>query len=263
MFKRGGFVARSKEALLEFSLQMDQPVSYQALPFDHQTVKTCQFNLFYLPYMESRASFEAGQLTTTLDIHCCPDYLERLTDYFPDILVPFLDKITAGTATSIFQAPLYATGFMLYAARNVISLLRTSPVNDYLLELNVRTLLSYALTCKYELNPKTRKISLEQISHIYSIRNRLDTDFSGVPNLAKLAQEAYMSLPAFKAIFKKEFQVSPYHYWLTNRMNEAYHRITHTQHSVSQIAFDLAFPSVSNFSKAFKQYFGFPPTDLR
>ncbi|MFT4093435.1 MAG: AraC family transcriptional regulator [Niabella sp.] len=261
--KRRDFIARSKEALLEFSLQMDHPVIYQALPFDHQIVRNSQFNLFYLPYMESRAEFEVGQLTTTLDIHCTFAYLETLAEYFPDIAIPFLDRVAAGVATLIFPEPLYATGFMLHAARNILNLLSVHPANDYLLELNVRTLLSYALTCRYELNTKNKRISLEQISRIYAIRNRLDSDFSKVPDLLSLAREARMSLTAFKTLFKKEFRIPPYHYWMENRMNEARNQLINTNKSVSSIALDLAFPDAANFSKAFKGHFRFKPTDLR
>jgi AraC-like DNA-binding protein len=263
MKSRNTFKALADVPLLEFSLQLDQPGAFKTKQLGHQTIKNSQFNLFFLPYMESRASFDAGQLTTTLDIHCSFDYLYSLAEYFPDIVNPFLDKVTAKEPTLIFPAPLYATGFMLQLAGNIIHLLRSKVLNTFLLDLNVQSLLSYALTCKYELNPKTKRFSLEQISRIHAIRLQLETDFTSIPNLAALAKEAHMSKTIFKSLFKIEVGESPYRFWAVKRMEVARSRILSSKDSISKISFDLGFPGVSNFSKAFKQHFGISPTDLR
>ncbi|NCU05753.1 MAG: helix-turn-helix transcriptional regulator [Chitinophagaceae bacterium] len=260
---RNTFKALADTPLLEFSLQLDQPGSFNTKQLGHQTIKNSQFNIFFLPYMESRASFDAGQLTTTLDIHCSFDYLSTLAKYFPDIIIPFLDKVAGKEPTLVFPAPLYATGFMLQLAGNIIHLLRSKTLNLFLLELNVQSLLSYALTCKYELNPKTKRFSLEQIGRIHAIRLQLEKDFTSIPNLASLAKEAHMSKTIFKSLFKLEVGESPYHFWAVKRMEVARARILSSKDSISKISDDLGFPSVSNFSKAFKSRFGISPTDLR
>lgn len=263
ILKRNQFIARGNTPLLEFTLQMDNSSSYLLQPFSHKTVKSSQFNIFYLPYMENRVDFETGQLISTLDIHCSFEYLETLSAHFPDLVIPFLDKVKSGSPVQIFPDSFYATGFMIYAAKNILELLKQSPANDYLLELNVKTLLSYALTCKYELNSRVKHITLEQLTRIHALRNQLNSDFSHVPNLKDLARQAHMSLPMFKTIFKKEVNSSPYHYWFIHRMQEARNRILKTDEPISQISFDLAFPDVSNFSKAFKKFFGVAPSELR
>lgn len=260
---RNTFKALADAPLLEFSLQLDQPGSFNTKQLGHQTIKNSQFNLFFLPYMESRASFDAGQLTTTLDIHCSFDYLHTLSKYFPDIIIPFLSKVAGKEPTLVFPVPLYATGFMLQLAGNIIHLLRSKTLNLFLLELNVQSLLSYALTCKYELNPKTKRFSLEQIGRIHAIRLQLEKDFTSIPNLAALAKEAHMSKTIFKSLFKLEVGESPYHFWAVKRMEVARSRILSSKDSISKISDDLGFPSVSNFSKAFKNRFGISPTDLR
>ncbi len=260
---RNTFKALTDTPLLEFSLQLDQPGTFNTKQLGHQTIKNSQFNIFFLPYMESRAGFDAGQLTTTLDIHCSFDYLNSLSKYFPDIVIPFLDKVAGKEPTLVFPAPLYATGFMLQLAGNIIHLLRSRVLNTFLLDLNVQSLLSYALTCKYELNPKTKRFSLEQIGRIHAIRLQLETDFTNIPNLSALAKEAHMSKTIFKRLFKLEVGESPYHFWAVKRMEIARSRILSSKDSISTISFDLGFPGVSNFSKAFKNHFGISPSDLR
>mgnify|MGYP001234840364 CR=1 FL=1 len=260
---RNTFKALADTPLLEFSLQLDQPGSFNTKQLGHQTIKNSQFNIFFLPYMESRAGFDAGQLTTTLDIHCSFDYLNALSKYFPDIVIPFLDKVAGEKPSLIFPAPLYATGFMLQLAGNIIHLLRSKVLNTFLLDLNVQSLLSYALTCKYELNSKTKRFSLEQIGRIHAIRLQLEKDFTSIPNLSALAKEAHMSKTIFKHLFKLEVGESPYHFWAVKRMETARSRILSSKDSISTISFDLGFPGVSNFSKAFKNHFGISPTDLR
>lgn len=260
---RRSFEARGDVKLLEFSLQVDGSATYRANPFSHQTVKNSQFNIFYLPFMESQASFESGQLTTTLDIHITDDFLKELSVPFPDIINPFREKIGSGTATQIFSAPLFATNHMLWLADVILNLLKTGSDNDYLLELNVKTLLSYALTCKYELNPKKKRISLDQISRIHAIRNRLLTDFSRIPRLDELAREAHMSLPRFKVLFKEIISEPPYRFWSTNRLNMARELLLNSNSSILDIALDLVFADMPSFYKAFKNEFGYNPSELR
>ncbi|MGJ7030945.1 helix-turn-helix transcriptional regulator [Niabella hirudinis] len=260
---RRSFEARGDVKLLEFSLHVDGNTSYKAAPFSHQIIKNSQFNIFYLPYMESQACFEAGQLTTTLDIHFGLDYLKEFSRTFPDLINPFLDKAEAGTAVQLFSAPLFATSFMLLLADRILHSLKTGSDNDLLLELDVKTLLSYALSCKYELNLKKRKITLEQISAIYAIRNRLLTDFSSIPRLEDLAREAHMSLPRFKTIFKEVVLEAPYRFWMNNRLNIARDLLLNDNVSLCDIALDLVFPDLPSFSKAFKSRFGHSPGELR
>lgn len=261
--KRNSFLARADVPLLEFTLQMSGTASYILNPFNHKTVKNSQFNILYAPYMENRANFDAGQKITTLDIHCSFEYLQTFSSYFADLLVPFLDKVKAGRNTELFYHPPFATNFMLYAANNILGILRKTPVNHYLLELNVKTLISYALTCKYETDFKQKHVSLEQIAQIHALKYMLSTDFSAKPNLNMLAKKMHMSLPVLKTLFNMEVNDTPYHYWLTHRMQEARNRLLRTNDPVAQIAFDLAFQNVSNFSKAFKQFYGMAPTELR
>ncbi|WP_460767134.1 helix-turn-helix transcriptional regulator [Niabella terrae] len=260
---RRSFEARGNIKLLEFSLQVDGSVSYRAKPFSHQTVKNSQFSIFYLPYIESQASFEVGQLTTTLDIHFTFDYLKTFSEPFPDIIDPFLNAVKNNKPVQLFTQPLFATNFMLSLADSILHHLKTGNNNDYLLELNVKTLLSYAFTCKYELNPKKKRISLEQISHIHAIRNRLLTDFSQIPRLTDLAREAHMSLPRFKVLFKEIVLESPYRFWMINRLNTARERLLSSDDAISDIALDLEFSDIFSFSKAFKNRFDLYPSEMR
>jgi AraC-like DNA-binding protein len=261
--ERKDFLARENVSLLEFSLQMDSEVVYQARPFNHQTVRTNQFNIFYLPYMESRASFESGQHITTLDIHCTNEFLLSIAQHFPDIMYPFLEKVDNEKSARIFNAPLYATNYMLTIAENILRLLQADRISDYLLELGVTELISYALTCKYELDPKRKRISLEDISRIHAIRNFLLSDFSAKPNLSELAVQYHMSVPKLKDTFKKIMEIAPYNFWMIHRLKRGRKLVCTTSTSITDISYDLGFSSLSAFSKAFKNYFEISPADLR
>ena len=261
--KRAGFKAKSGSRLIEFSIQFDHTVVYRAKPFEHQTVKNSQFNVFFLPYMDSSTHFDAGQLTTTLDIHFSVDYLCSLSKYFPDILIPFLDSIENNKAALIFEKPLYATGFMLSVAGNILSHLQEQTPNPFLLELNVQTLIGYALACQYDLSTKNKRITLEQIAKIHEIKHQLETDFSQKYSLHSMAKAAHMSISSFKALFKNEIGESAYHYFLSKKMQEIRSRILNSDDPIKDISYDYGFLNVSNFSRAFKKIFKMNPTDLR
>ncbi len=261
--KGRSFSALANVPLLEFTLQWDNDIMYQAKPFIHQTVRRNQFNIFYLPYMESATAFETNQHVTTLDIHCTNDFLLSMANNFPDIIFPFLEKVECQRSTSIFNKPLYATNHMLSVAENLLRLLRQPVISDYFLELGVEELLAYGLSCKYELDIKKKKTSLEDTSRIYAIRNFLLADYSEKPDLNQLARQFHMSLPKLKTAFRKVMDIAPYNFWMIHRLREARRLISDTTTSITDIAYDLGFSSLSAFSKAFKNHYSISPGDLR
>ena len=70
------------------------------------------------------------------------------------------------------------------------------------------------------------------------------------------------SLAGFKRDFQKIFGMSPRHWLLEKRLNEARSLIEGKNKKPSAIYLDLGFESLSHFSYSFKKKFGITPTEI-
>ncbi len=90
----------------------------------------------------------------------------------------------------------------------------------------------------------------------------MDARNESVP-LASLAQEAGLSPSYFCRAFKQSTGMSPHQWFRERRLERARKLLTDEQRSLTSIAIDLGFTSLSHFSAAFKQAMGVSPTFYR
>ena len=81
--------------------------------------------------------------------------------------------------------------------------------------------------------------------------------------LEEFARLSNRSLSAFKRDFQQVFQTTPGKWLLEKRLNHAKHLLGNTQTTIGDTAFESGFKTISHFSRAFKEKFGFPPSALR
>lgn len=80
-------------------------------------------------------------------------------------------------------------------------------------------------------------------------------------SLNDLAFLSNMSLSTFKRQFEKEFNVKPGQWFKKKRLHQAKELIQNGEKLPSQIYSEFGYKSISNFSTAFKNEFGFSPKD--
>lgn len=81
--------------------------------------------------------------------------------------------------------------------------------------------------------------------------------------LHQVAREAGLSRPHFYKLFKKQTGITPNLFLNTLRMERAIDRLTSTDHSVTNIGFELGFSSQASFSRFFASNVGIAPSDYR
>ena len=81
--------------------------------------------------------------------------------------------------------------------------------------------------------------------------------------LAELARLSGRSLASFKRDFQASFGVPPGIWLKKKRLERADFLLAHTEESVSEVAFEVGFESVSHFIKAYKENFGYTPSRRR
>jgi AraC family transcriptional regulator len=82
-------------------------------------------------------------------------------------------------------------------------------------------------------------------------------------SLEQLAEQAGLSKFHFHRLFKSAVGVSPSHYHINLRMDEAKRLLRETKQSIVAIALDLGYSNPSHFAQLFRRETGFTPSDYR
>ncbi|MCJ8344038.1 AraC family transcriptional regulator [bacterium] len=109
----------------------------------------------------------------------------------------------------------------------------------------------YALTAKHTTISRIDK-SLRQI------HNSSDISI----NVEQLANLSHMSISGFHRAFKEVTSCSPIQYVKKVRLNKAKNLLINEKLKVNVVARNVGYESVTQFSREFKRYYGFPPSDL-
>lgn len=106
-----------------------------------------------------------------------------------------------------------------------------------------------------------REVNLnEQMSHIlHYIDKYLHEDL----NIERLARELNFHPNHFIRFFKGSIGISPMKYIKKQRMKKAEFMLITNNLDITEISIRLGYKNIYHFSKAFKQYFGYSPTDYR
>lgn len=84
-----------------------------------------------------------------------------------------------------------------------------------------------------------------------------------IPTIEELALTAKMGKTKFKNIFRQVFGKAPKQYHQKIKMEYAKEELLKNQKTLTEIAYELRYTHPSKFTRAFKNYFGFPPSQVR
>ena len=90
----------------------------------------------------------------------------------------------------------------------------------------------------------------------------IDHHFCAALDIKLIAREANLSEYHFFRLFKSVFKVTPYQYIISRRLELARQLIEKKEHRLTEIAEITGFSDIQNFSKAYKNKFGFAPSRL-
>lgn len=107
---------------------------------------------------------------------------------------------------------------------------------------------------------------IAQTSHASKIARAIDiinANFSKPLSMAVLAAQAGMSESAFYQHFKSVTRMTPLQYQKQMRMHEAQRILTSGVATVTEVAFQVGYESLSQFSREYSRKFGVPPKAMK
>jgi AraC family transcriptional activator of pyochelin receptor len=112
-------------------------------------------------------------------------------------------------------------------------------------------------------NQKQFTISRSDIDKIQFAKDLLLHDIANPPSLSKLAREAGTNEYTLKKGFKELFNVPVFKYLQQMRLAKAYDLFQATNLQVSEVANIVGYESTSSFNRAFVQFYGMKPGDVK
>lgn len=94
-------------------------------------------------------------------------------------------------------------------------------------------------------------------------KDYMDEHFLQIKEIKQVADHCAMSEYHFFRSFKQAFGMTPFQYVTARRMHLAKELVTGRERTISEVAAACHFPDVFTFSKAFKRYYGVPPSAMK
>ncbi|MBE6630628.1 MAG: helix-turn-helix domain-containing protein [Ruminococcaceae bacterium] len=82
-------------------------------------------------------------------------------------------------------------------------------------------------------------------------------------DIGSVCEKGFISPSSLQRAFLQRFGVSPKQYIIKLRMNKALQLLIENKHSVKEISFLCGFSDEKYFSRAFREKYGYPPSQLR
>jgi AraC family transcriptional regulator len=108
--------------------------------------------------------------------------------------------------------------------------------------------------------PSTRK---EVLQRLQLAKEYIDINFLQIKEIKEVADHCRMSEFYFFRRFKEVYKKTPYQYITEQKMHLAKYLLKGSNCSISEIALRCNFPDVFTFSKAFKKFYGVPPSLMK
>ena len=114
-----------------------------------------------------------------------------------------------------------------------------------------------------KLASRKKSTRVEMYQRIHYAKDFIDSNYTQDLSLSDIAKTALLSENHLLRCFKQVFGVSPFKYISLLRIQEASRQLSNSDKTISEIAMDVGYSSMSNFSHYFKSIMGASPTQYK
>ncbi|WP_116789319.1 helix-turn-helix transcriptional regulator [Flavobacterium psychrotrophum] len=251
LLERNNEIAEGEEDVI-FLLSgiFPSPVQVEKQPLPEQaSVLIC------IQAVSSAVAMPSNTFFRSIGIAVSRQYLKKL---FGNVVHPVVVSILEAKEYFAFETAISAE--MIKTAGEILHPPVPEGVESYYCKLKCEELLChvFSLLMQREATP-TKGMHIHDIKAIYAIKDYLLSHINVPPNIATLANQASMSEPKLRKLFKQTFGKGVFEYYQSARMQEAALLLKEKRLSVSEVGYRLGFTNLSHFSRVFAQHIGMKP----
>jgi AraC-like DNA-binding protein len=252
------------EGLLEFHVCLRGRLTMQ-FPNRPQPVVAqgpCLLLLYQPDGADMSERLEAGVRHIGTSLYCRPSFLSELLQRNGIRESPLLETVRSNDGREVWHQTLPLSTGLHYVAT---SLLQSPYKRGFRLlhaEAKALELLCQALS-PVEIDEDRPTLTTTVVRQVDAARRILSTQFNPIPHICELARRVGMSESKLKRAFKEHFGTTIFEYGLECRMRHALQLLRANSMSICQIAECAGYQHQTSFTAAFRDHYGFLPSDAR
>ena len=227
----------------------------------------CCMLLLHPDGIAKREWFFAGQHEQSVTLLCNADFLASRFGDVVESLPRYVREFLKGSVTKSRQLTLPLRADMARAAAALLACELSGSLRSLYAEAKACELLSLSVQAVIEseagLDRREAGLTGKDVEKLTSAREQLEAQFLAPPKIADLARSVGLNEAKLMRAFKQTFGSTIFDFTQQLRMELAKKLIETSDLSVTEIALEVGYEYSSNFTTAFKRYFGITPKAAR
>ena len=217
--------------------------------------------------MKKIECFPAHQHEQSVTLLCDPPFLEEIISGTALLMSSPLGQFLYGAQKDMYYCAVGMRPEMISAVKSLFEMNYTGRLRQLQIEAKTLELLCYTLDqlSKMWSGKGTEKTPLRQkdIKRVAEICEILDDDLSRAHTISDLAKALSWNETQLMRVFRQAVGTTVHNYLHRARMEKACELLANTEMTITQIAMNVGYEYSSNFTTAFRKYFGVTPKQVR
>lgn len=211
--------------------------------------------------------FPASQHEQSVTLLCDPPFLEAIISGTSLLMSTPLEQFLYGSLKDMYYCAVAMRPEMISAVKSLFETNYTGRLRQLQIEAKTLELLCYTLDqlSKMWSDTGTEKAPLRQkdIKRVAEMCEILDNDLSKAHTINDLAKALSWNETQLMRVFRQAVGTTVHNYLHRARMEKACELLADTEMTITQIAMNVGYEYSSNFTTAFRKYFGVTPKQVR
>jgi len=220
-----------------------------------------QYDLTYVPDVDTTGIFRKGLHYDTFDIHFHKEMLHPYSSYSPR-LMQFLENVEKGKPARLCNIVRLLTPEMEECIRGILRYAYHDGLAERFIKGRVDELL-ILLVHHLSLLDKLPEPDPEERRKAGEVYKIIISDFSVYDSVETLARKVCTTEAKLQMAFKQVYGTTVGKFSREERLKKAHEVLMNTNEMLLTVALMVGYNDVGNFSTAFKQFFGYSPGHIR
>lgn len=227
--------------------------------------KTGYSSSFYYSPLDTRIIHEVSKTTPLkkVSLFIEPAKLHKIIEHDEKISNSQLKELLKPDAPFVEGTNFLLSPEMQAAAQKIMNCQYTGVTRDLLLESQAIELISHYLNQLTTKHTKEEKLINKDVEKLHCAKELLIKEIDSPPSLSELSKLSGLNTLKLKQGFKAIFGMPVYKYLQQERLKKSFELLEASDLSIQEIAYFIGYESVSSFSKAFYNKYGFRPSQVK